>query len=525
MRKIIIGSRGSELALWQANHVKGLLEALDVQVEIKIIKTQGDVFFNLNIQKLEGKGFFTKELEEELLKGSIDLAVHSFKDLPTQGPLGLTIGAVPARENPADLLLIRPDSVDIKKTFSLVQNAIVGTSSPRRKSQMLAHRLDLQLIDLRGNVPTRLQKLRDGDFDAILVAKAGINRLNLDLSDFHVENVSATEIIPAPAQGALALQIRVNDRQLEEKLAFINDPDAVIVTSIERDILSLFGGGCQSPMGIYCRKEKNIFQVWTCKSDSFEDFPDRLFMTSEKSEGLAEKVVAQFNGVKDRVSSVFISRELNQGGYLQTYLEKKGVSLEGRSLIRTFPIIHKLDSSILSRVDWVFFYSKNAVEYFFALKPKTNTAVKFGVVGRGSEAALRQLGLEASFVGEASDTSMVARKFAKLTIGKTVLFPQAKDSLRSIQNGLSAETIAIDLPIYETEADENSFYSDAQVLIFTSPSNVSSYIERNLIELNQKVIAIGKSTGSKLEEYNVNNFLTPYSPDELGLAEAVFSLM
>lgn len=525
MRKIIIGSRGSELALWQANHVRGLLEALDVEVEIKIIKTQGDVFFNLNIQKLEGKGFFTKELEEELLKGTIDLAVHSFKDLPTQGPPGLRIGAVPPRENPADLLLIRPDSTDIKKTFSLVHNAIVGTSSPRRKAQMLAHRPDLQMVDLRGNVPTRLQKLRDGDFDAILVAKAGINRLNLDLKDFHVENVSATEIIPAPAQGALALQIRENDKQLEEKLAFINDAEAVIVTTVERDILSLFGGGCQSPMGIYCRKEKDSYQVWTCKSETFEDFPDRLFMSSDTAVGLAEKVVSQFNGTKSRISSVFISRELNQGGYLQTYLQKKGISLDGRSLIRTFPIIHKMDSSILSRVDWVFFNSKNAVEYFFALKPKTNPAVKFGVVGRGSESALRQLGLEASFVGEASDTTMVARKFARLVDGLTVLFPQAKDSLRSIQNGLSAQTKAIDLPIYETESDENSAYSDAQVLIFTSPSNVSSYIERNLIETGQQVIAIGKSTGNKLEEYNVHNFIIPYSPDELGLAEAVFSLM
>lgn len=525
MRKIIIGSRGSELALWQANYVKGLLEALSVEVEIKIIKTQGDVFFNLNIQKLEGKGFFTKELEEELLKGTIDLAVHSYKDLPTQSPPGLCIGAVSSREDPADLLLINPRSVDVKRTFSLVHNAVVGTSSPRRKAQLLSHRSDLQMQDLRGNVPTRLQKLRDGGFDAILIARAGINRLGLDLKDFHVENVSATEIIPAPAQGALALQIRQNDKQLEEKLSFINNPETAVVINIEREILRLFQGGCQSPMGIYCRKEKENYLVWTCKSDTYDQFPDRLFMADPEPIGLPARVVAHYNAQKSKMKSVFISRELNQGGYLQTYLQKKGVKLEGRSLIRTFPIIHKMDSSILSRVDWIFFNSKNAVEYFFDLKPKLPEHVQLGVVGRGSESALRERGREAAFVGEASDTSMVARKFSTLVEGKTVLFPQAKDSLRSIQMGLGPETKSIDLPVYETEADQNGGYSDAEILIFTSPSNVSSYLERNFIESGQKVIAIGKSTGSKLEEYYITNYIIPYSPDELGLAEAVFSLM
>jgi len=525
MRKIVIGSRGSELALWQANHIKTQLEALKVDVEIRIIKTQGDNLFNLSIHKLEGKGFFTKELEDELLKGTIDLAVHSYKDLPTQSPSSLFIAAVSEREEPSDILLIHPSSVDIKETFSLVRNATVGTSSPRRKSQLKSHRPDLKLEDLRGNVPTRVQKVRDGVFDAILLAKAGINRLALDLTGIHVENLSTTEIIPAAAQGVLALQIREGDEQLQDKLRQLNHADVAGQIAVEREILTLFSGGCSAPLGIYCTMEQDEYLVWCCKAKTVDSFPDRLFLRSKERKGLPARVVEHFNKDKKQIFSVFITREVNQEGYLNKYLTQKGVKLEGISLIRTFPMILKMDSSILSRVDWIFFNSKNAVEYFLNLKPRISGDTKIGVVGRGSESALRDYGFEADFVGEASDTSMVARKFASMTENKTILFPQAKDSLRSIQNGLHPSARAIDLPVYETDIDENAQIPGADIIIFTSPSNVISYVQRSLIELDQKVIAIGKSTGAKLEEYGYTKYTTPWSPDELGLAEAIFSLM
>ncbi|MBC7862964.1 MAG: hydroxymethylbilane synthase, partial [Bacteroidia bacterium] len=163
MKKIIIGTRGSELALWQANYTKELLEKNGHTVELKIISTQGDRTqqWNTSFEKLEGKGFFTKELEEALLKKEIDLAVHSHKDLPTENPDGLIIAGVSEREDPAELLLIRKECVDETQKFNLKQNAIVGTSSSRRKSQLLAFRPDVELKDLRGNVPTRIEKLRN----------------------------------------------------------------------------------------------------------------------------------------------------------------------------------------------------------------------------------------------------------------------------------------------------------------------------------------------------------------------------
>ena len=211
MKKVIIGSRGSDLALWQAHFVKGELEKLNCTVEINIITTQGDRIQDLSFDKLEGKGFFTKEIEEALLNKTIDLAVHSHKDLETNPPAGLSIACVSERANPADLLLIRNSSVDTTQKWGLKIDAVVGTSSARRKAQMAHFRNDVTLKDLRGNVPTRIQKLRDGGYDAILLAKAGIDRLGLDLSEFHCVTLDPTEFVPAPAQGVLGLQIRSED--------------------------------------------------------------------------------------------------------------------------------------------------------------------------------------------------------------------------------------------------------------------------------------------------------------------------
>ena len=171
---LIIGTRGSDLALWQANYVKGLLEEIGQACEIKIIKTQGDAQQELSLDKLEGKGFFTKEIEEALLREETDIAVHSHKDLPTESPAGLTIGAVSEREDPSELLLIHKNGFDTKQKFTLKKNARVGTSSARRKSQLLAFRADVQISDLRGNVPTRIKKLQSGEYDAILIASAGV---------------------------------------------------------------------------------------------------------------------------------------------------------------------------------------------------------------------------------------------------------------------------------------------------------------------------------------------------------------
>ena len=172
MKNVVIGSRGSDLALWQAYFVKSELEKLGCTVELNIIKTQGDAIQHLSFDKLEGKGFFTKEIEDALLSKKVDLAVHSHKDLETNPPAGLKIACVSERANPADILLINKNAVDESQKWSLKADAIVGTSSARRKSQVTKYRPDTTINDLRGNVPTRIDKLRQGNYDSILLAKA-----------------------------------------------------------------------------------------------------------------------------------------------------------------------------------------------------------------------------------------------------------------------------------------------------------------------------------------------------------------
>ena len=268
MIDIVIGSRGSDLALWQARYVKKRLSELGHNVTINIIKTQGDAIQHLSFDKLEGKGFFTKEIEAALLDGSIDLAVHSHKDLETNPPEGLIIAAVSERADPADILLVRESAVDINKKWGLMEGAIVGTSSARRKSQLLAHRPDTILKDLRGNVPTRINKLRNQQYDAILLAKAGIDRLEIDLSEFNVVVLDPSEFVPAPAQGVLGLQIRKSDDRMAEILKPLNNKSVQKRIEIERKVLNLLEGGCQLPLGVYCDENNTLFASYAHSAES-----------------------------------------------------------------------------------------------------------------------------------------------------------------------------------------------------------------------------------------------------------------
>jgi len=285
---IRIGTRGSDLALWQANHVKSQLEKNGNTVSITIIKTQGDKIQDLSFDKLEGKGFFTKEIETALLTKEVDLAVHSHKDLETSPPEGLIIAAVSEREDPAELLLINKKQVTSNLLWDLKLNASIGTSSARRKSLVKAHRPDLEIRELRGNVPTRIQKLREGNYDAILLAKAGVARLNIDLSEFHVVELNPKIIVPAPAQGVLALQIRDHEAELFQEIQQLNNPWVEKQIAIERKILNLMEGGCQLPLGVYCDTE-NVYVSYTKQWEAGSKY--FVFSYSEKEE-LAEEIVS-----------------------------------------------------------------------------------------------------------------------------------------------------------------------------------------------------------------------------------------
>jgi hydroxymethylbilane synthase len=252
-KQIIIGSRGSKLALWQAELVKSLLYKSnpDLRIEIKIIKTQGDKILDTPLAKIGDKGLFTKEIEEALLENKIDLAVHSMKDLPTKLPDQLIIGAVLERENPRDAFV----SLQHNQFADLPEKAVVATSSLRRKACILHQRPDIQIVDIRGNVDTRLRKLKQNNYDGTILATAGLIRLNLDN---YIKEVLSTEImLPAVSQGALGIEIRENDDLLKYQLKPLHDQKTYFSILAERALLRKLEGGCQVPIGALATIKQN----------------------------------------------------------------------------------------------------------------------------------------------------------------------------------------------------------------------------------------------------------------------------
>ena len=258
--KLVIGSRGSDLALYQANYIKDLLTASgNCFAEIKIIKTSGDRITDLSFDKMEGKGFFTKELEESLLARDIDLAVHSLKDLMTSQPAGLKLGAVGHRADRRELLIIRPESKISEGLLPVKPGGIIGTSSARRQCQIAYYNPTLSIKDLRGNVPTRINKLREGHYDAILIATAGVTRLNIDLSDLEVVHLDEQQFLPAPAQGILGIQIRENDPEVESLVAPLGSEEATAEAKLERGLLAKFDLGCSLPLGVCSSRNQDEY--------------------------------------------------------------------------------------------------------------------------------------------------------------------------------------------------------------------------------------------------------------------------
>src|SRR6185437_4063649 len=238
-----IGSRGSQLALWQANHVAALLRSRGHDVEIEIIHTTGDKILDVALSKVGVKGMFTKEIEDALAEGRVDLAVHSLKDLPTELSPGFELAAILPREDTRDVFC----SQKFKSIDALPQGARVGTSSLRRQAQLKALRADLTIHPLRGNVDTRLRKLESGEYDAIILAAAGLNRLKK--TEMVRQVIPVDVMCPAAGQGALAIEVRTGDVKTLDQIKMLDDRSARLTTTCERALLNRMGGGCQVPIG------------------------------------------------------------------------------------------------------------------------------------------------------------------------------------------------------------------------------------------------------------------------------------
>ena len=256
-QKIVIGSRGSQLALWQANWVKSELERLhsNADIDIRIIATSGDNIQDVPLAKIGGKGLFVKEIEEALLANEIDLAVHSMKDVPMELPTELGISVITKRENPLDALI----SKNGEKLADLPQGATIGTSSLRRSSQLLKYRDDFKIHPLRGNVDTRLRKVEEGKYDAILLASAGLNRLGW--ANRITEEISHDILLPAMGQGALGIETRLDDTMIYDFISTLNHEQTHYAVSAERSLVGRLDGGCQVPIGAYARIEKGLITL------------------------------------------------------------------------------------------------------------------------------------------------------------------------------------------------------------------------------------------------------------------------
>jgi hydroxymethylbilane synthase len=274
MAHLRIGSRGSQLALWQANHVASLLHAQGHTVDITVIKTTGDKITDVALSKVGTKGMFTKEIEEALLAHEIDLAVHSLKDLPTELQPEFELAAVMTREDPRDAFI----STRFASIESLPQQARTGTSSLRRQCQLKALRPDLQVISLRGNVDTRLRKLESGDYDAIILASAGVHRLGLEHNVRY--RIPAEQMCPAAGQGALGIETRRDDRQTRSLLTFLDNEDSRATTACERALLLGLGGGCQVPIGAFAKRENGKLVL-----NAICGRPDGSELLRERAEG------------------------------------------------------------------------------------------------------------------------------------------------------------------------------------------------------------------------------------------------
>jgi hydroxymethylbilane synthase len=292
-----LGSRGSALALWQAHHVADRLRAAwpGLAVDITIIKTEGDQRTDIPLTASFGKGVFVREIEDGLLQGTIDLAVHSLKDLPTETPEGLVLGAIPLRHDSRDALVCR----SARRVEDLPESALVATGSPRRQCQLLASRRDLRFTLVRGNVDTRLRKLDEGQFDALILAVAGIERLGL--TDAPYAPIPFSLCLPAPGQGALAIETRADDGETLRRVRVLDDPHTAACVAAERGFLAALGAGCLAPAGALATIAGDTLVL-----DAMVGYPDGRKQERDRIEGAPDHASS--------LGSALAGRLLDAGG-------------------------------------------------------------------------------------------------------------------------------------------------------------------------------------------------------------------
>ncbi len=453
---LTIGSRGSQLALWQARWVAARLLELGIDTDLKIIRTTGDKITDVPLAKVGTKGLFTKEIEDALLAGEIDLAVHSLKDLPTVLPVGLTLAAIPERESPYDAL--------IGHTLeSLPQGAKVGTSSLRRSAQLKAVRPDLTIESVRGNLDTRLRKLDEGQYDAILLAAAGLRRLGW--GERIAELMKPEMMCPAVGQGALAIETRDDGGDAFRACARLDHAETRTAVVAERAVLGALGGGCQVPIGAHAEVEGARLRL-----RSVVIHPDGHTMLTDLCEGDAETAAEMGAASAERLLAkgarailaevygaglplagrrVVVTRARKQAGTLAASLRGLGAAVIELPVIEFVPLAFVTPA--WTEYQWAIFTSANSVEFFFE-RVAAVAGPKICAIGPATAQALRERGLEPDVVPEEYVAeSVVAALSGEGLTGLRILLPRAAVARDVIPGELRGLGAVVDvLPIYET---------------------------------------------------------------------------
>ena len=534
---IVYGSRGSDLALTQTRWVAERVKAAtgeDYRVEVMV--TTGDRIQDRPLSGIGVKGLFTKELEDALRSGAIDAAVHSLKDLPVEDPDGLTLGAVPPREDPRDVLVTRADVVgDQARAFaSLREGASLGTSSPRRALAATAARADLDAQDIRGNVPSRVDKARRGDYDAVLLAAAGLNRLGLDLDDLVTAPLPVDAFTPAPGQGALGVQCRAGDARVLTALGALHDDTTARCVAAERAILLGLGGGCSMPLGVLVEPVADRFRLRAALFGGDPNAALRDAAVGLDPAVMAAAVVARWKplvGEPLRGRRIATIRPDGERTGLTAALAIAGADVTALAWTRTEPLAVSEDA-LRAAVDRgaLAFTSARAVRRFSAAC---------------AEGGVAPFDLPAFAVGAATATELVQAGFVDVRAARgrggdalaamcdehgasRVAMPCAEDRHGGFEARAATAGLAVTpLPCYrlvDAPRDPASVPADLDAFLFTSPSAAAAWREVTGGRTDVRAVAIGGTTTDALHDLGFDQVTTLSEPTPAALVDAITHL-
>ncbi len=534
--KVRIGTRGSDLALWQAHFVRDRLQSEPgVEVELVVLETRGDAIQDRPLQEVGGQGFFTVEIERALLDRRVDVAVHSHKDLETRTPPELVIAAVPERGPRAERLLVAPDAHDpAAPLLPLREGARVGTSSPRRAEQLLALRPDLSIADLRGNVPTRVRKLGEGNYDAILLAAAGLERLALDVAPLVALDLDLARLVPAPAQGALALQARAADVELLELCRrVLHDEETAAAVAAERALLAAAGGGCHMPLGASLQRVGDRWHALAFLGRGFPTLDARARWARAEGATPDEAAGAAFEALQRPPTGcgplagrrIALAGTGGGGSELAASLASLGAEVLVESVLALEDLEVDLDGALarLRPGDAVALTSRHAAARLAGCSVPDGVLV--GAVGASTARAAREAVGRVDVQGDAGGAALAAA--LPLERGARCLFPCAADALPDLPAALEARGIEVErLILYRTRARADaSLQADVDARVYRSPSAARAAVA--LERTTERVapaerVAIGAATHAALIE---EGLAAPEPPSGSGPKAALLDLL